>query len=243
MIHRCQVKMANGSRRLKAESKELSELLDTVKLSDTHSAEGVGPSGLEKSSSNLCCICQELCVNPVQLPCSHVFCYLCIKGVAARNNHCALCRHRINPEALSNPSIVNRGEIQTSIERSGDFHRWHYEAKNGGWWLYEERTSSEIEKAFKDHEKKARLQISGFYYIIDFENMIQYREDFPSRRRRIKRDQVNTETVKGVAGITVKEASKEQPATSDASVDKGSHAETESSPQTKPITRLVTGLD
>ncbi len=173
-------------------SEELKPLrVNTVPLTET------------KVDNIICCICQEVCVNPVQLPCSHIFCFLCIKGVAARSNHCALCRHKINPDVLDHPDVVNRGEIQTSIKESGESHKWYYEAKNGGWWLYEQRTSTEIEKAFNDKKASVRLQISGFYYTIDFESMVQYREEFPTRRRRIKRDRVKVEAVKGVAGITV----------------------------------------
>lgn len=183
---------------------ELSEQLESVKLPREPFSMNEGDQ--EALGSNLCCICQEPCVNPVQLPCSHVFCFLCIKGVAARSNHCALCRHRINPEVLSKPSVVNKDEIRTSVRESGESYRWYYEARNGGWWLYEKRTSTEIEKAFKDAQPSVRLQISGFYYIIDFENMIQYREEFPNRKRQIKRDKISAESVKGVAGIAVIQA-------------------------------------
>ena len=199
----------------------------------------------------LCCICQEQCVNPVKLPCSHVFCYLCIKGVAARNSHCALCRQRINPEVLSNPSVINREEIQSTVQKSSESHRWYYEAKNGGWWLYEQRTSTEVEKAFKDGKQSVRLQISGFHYVIDFENMIQYREDFPNRRRQIKRDKVSAEAVKGVAGISVKESERKVKEEESQPLDSENGAASPSenvlplaeSSQESEQTRLVTGLD
>lgn len=178
----------------------VAEVLKSVSISNAE-----GDKKTPQPDSNLCCICQEQCVNPVKLPCSHVFCFLCIKGVAARSNHCALCRQRINPDVLSNPSVINRDEIENAIQKSGESYRWYYEARNGGWWLYEQRTSTEMEKAFKDDKQSVRLQISGFYYVIDFENMVQYREDFPNRRRQIKRDKVSAETVKGVAGIVVRE--------------------------------------
>ena len=186
----------NGDR--EDEIDEISESLSSVLLSDTQKncSETV-------NSDQVCCICQEQCVNPIKLPCSHVFCFLCIKGVAARNNHCALCRQRINPEALSNPSVINRKEIQSTLQKSSESYRWYYEARNGGWWLYEQRTSTEIEKAYKDNKPSVRLQVSGFFYIIDLQSMVQYREDFPNRRRQIKRDKVNVETVKGIAGIVV----------------------------------------
>lgn len=78
---------------------------------------------------------------------------------------------------------------------------WLYEAKNGGWWVYEQRTSTEIEQAYINNKKSVRLQISGFYYVVDLEKMVQYREDHPNRRRNIKRDVLKLDSVKGVAGI------------------------------------------
>lgn len=188
---------ADGDR-LEEEIVDICESLSSVVLSDTQK-----DSSEVVNSDQVCCICQEQCVNPIKLPCSHVFCFLCIKGVAARNNHCALCRQRINPEALSNPSVINRKEIQNTLQKSCESYRWYYEARNGGWWLYEQRTSTEIEKAYKDDKLSVRLQVSGFFYIIDLKSMVQYREDFPNRRRQIKRDKVNVEVVKGIAGIVV----------------------------------------
>lgn len=75
--------------------------------------------------------------------------------------------------------------------------------------MYEQRTSVEIERAFRDGKKNFNLQISGFSYIVDFEGYVQFREDFPSRRRNIKRDRVSAGTAKGVAGIAVQERQEE----------------------------------
>ena len=40
-----------------------------------------------------------------------------------------------------------------------------YEGRNG-WWLYDERTSHEIEKSFKNAEQRCELLIAGFLYIV-----------------------------------------------------------------------------
>ena len=40
-----------------------------------------------------------------------------------------------------------------------------YEGRNG-WWLYDERTSQEIEKSFKKSDLRCELLIAGFLYII-----------------------------------------------------------------------------
>ena len=154
-------------------------------------------------SSVQCCICQEDCVNPVKLPCDHMFCYLCLKGVAVRSYRCALCRSPIPHGYIDKPAVVNEEEIKSTLQQSLASYNWFYEAKSGGWWMYEKRTSSEIESAYNEHKKTLRIQISGFFCIVDFDKMVQFREDIPSRQRRIKRDVVRTEDVKGVAGISV----------------------------------------
>ena len=80
-----------------------------------------------------------------------------------------------------------------------DGGQWFYEGR-GGWWQYDQRTSVEIEAAMAREEERCELLIAGSLYIIDFEHMLQYRRNDPSRRRRIKRDQA-TGPKKGVAGL------------------------------------------
>ena len=58
----------------------------------------------------------------------------------------------------------------------------------------------EIEAAMAREEERCELLIAGSLYIIDFEHMLQYRRNDPSRRRRIKRDQASGPK-KGVAGL------------------------------------------
>lgn len=57
-----------------------------------------------------------------------------------------------------------------------------------GWWLYDERTSKELETCYKSGERTCELLIAGFLYVADLEAMLQMRRNDPSRRRRIKRD-------------------------------------------------------
>ena len=148
-----------------------------------------------------CSICREQYVHPVQLPCKHSFCYLCIKGATARSGRCALCRRTIPADYLERPGIVDVRSIEAVLKK-GDTFQWFYEARNGGWWMYEERTSQEIEKAHARNAEKCSVQILGYNYTVDFKENVQYREDIPTRRRKIKRDKVAAEGgVKGVAGV------------------------------------------
>ena len=31
-----------------------------------------------------CAVCLQTCVHPVRLPCRHIFCFLCVKGVSTQ---------------------------------------------------------------------------------------------------------------------------------------------------------------
>lgn len=78
-------------------------------------------------------------------------------------------------------------------------YKWFYEGRNG-WWLYEDRASDQIEEAFSEGKQAIEILIAGFAYVIDIENMVQYRKNYPTRRRRIKRDKKQADK-KGVAGL------------------------------------------
>ena len=67
-----------------------------------------------------CPVCLQLCVFPVQLPCSHVFCFLCLKGVAGRNRRCALCRAEIPPDFVRRPVLVGQDTVTISAPAAAD---------------------------------------------------------------------------------------------------------------------------
>lgn len=79
-----------------------------------------------------------------------------------------------------------------------------------GWWQYDERTSSELETAFKEGKSSCELLIAGFLYVADFGCMLQLRRNDPSRRRKIKRDLFNIPK-KGVAGLRLGELEEPPP--------------------------------
>ena len=110
-----------------------------------------------------------------------------------------MCREAIPLGFLDRPGPLNLSEIKKTYKSS----LWFYEAKNGGWWLYEHRVAEDIEKAFSDKKEQTHVEISGFPYTVDFVDMVQYRKDRPNRKRKIKRDGVREESVKGVAGICI----------------------------------------
>lgn len=145
-----------------------------------------------------CAICLQTCIYPVQLPCKHIFCFLCVKGATTQSKRCAMCRAEIPPDYLDHPELISSlDSVQECTFEDG--FQWFYEGRNG-WWLYDERTGLEIEQFYKSGEKKCELLIAGFLYIIDFEHMMQFRRNDPNRRRQIKRDAA-TVPKKGIAGL------------------------------------------
>ena len=176
----------------------------------------------EEDLSIECAVCLQPCVYPVQLPCKHIFCFLCVKGVTTQSKRCAMCRREIPPNYLENPELLSKVDLQMEggrgFEEGGEYWQWFYEGRNG-WWVYDERTSQEVEMHFKNGDQRCELLIAGFLYIIDFEHMLQYRRNDPSRRRRVKRD-VATGPKKGVAGLRIEQEVVEAEAVAvDASTD------------------------
>ena len=94
---------------------------------------------LDKSSENgnncnvtviECAVCLQSCIHPVKLPCSHIFCYLCVKGVAFQSRRCAMCRQEIHSDFLLHPQLLDRTQLEkeTTLE---DGYQWFYEGRNG----------------------------------------------------------------------------------------------------------------
>ncbi|CAG9833850.1 unnamed protein product [Diabrotica balteata] len=156
------------------------------------------PQCKEKGDNMECAVCLQKCIHPAQLPCGHIFCFLCVKGFANQNKRCAMCRQEIPRDFIEQPNLLE--PICTEkTEVCDDSFQWFYEGRNG-WWQYDERTSKDLEASYTNNEKTCELLIAGFLYIIDLENMLQIRRNDPSRRRRIKRDYA-TVAKKGVAGL------------------------------------------
>ncbi|XP_074034338.1 E3 ubiquitin-protein ligase rnf146 isoform X2 [Leptinotarsa decemlineata] len=154
----------------------------------------------ENDENMECAVCLQRCIHPAQLPCGHIFCFLCVKGFANQNKKCAMCRQEIPKDFIDQPNLL---EFSIPLENSegveNDF-QWFYEGRNG-WWQYDERASEEIEEAFKLGIPSFELIICGELYVIDFKHKFQYPKRNSSRKRSIKRDKINNVVVKGVAGL------------------------------------------
>lgn len=80
-----------------------------------------------------CPICLQPCMHPVELPCRHVFCYLCIKGVAMQgpNSKCAICRASIPYSVLTNPHLKDVSQLYKEPKLANGY-QWYYESRSGG---------------------------------------------------------------------------------------------------------------
>lgn len=143
-----------------------------------------------------CAICLQPCMHPAELPCGHIFCFLCIKGIANHGNRCAMCRQDIPRDFVDQPKLLHRPLL---AEQFDGRYQWFYEGHNG-WWQYDERTSQELETCYKAGDRTCEFLIAGFLYVADLDSMLQMRRTGHSRRRRIKRDLANV-LKKGVAGL------------------------------------------
>lgn len=166
-----------------------------------------------------CCICLESVALPFKSTvCSHVFCFLCIKGVAQLANEngddavkCPLCRRDMDYESV-NAAAMPSAELQKALNRKT--HVWAYSSRGGGWWLYDDRTSTDIEAKYqlycahfapmtesqatdvmRNANPHVRLTVNIAYeqYVIDFAKQVQYSANHPSRCRSITRQLVTSD--------------------------------------------------
>lgn len=112
-----------------------------------------------------------------------------------------MCRQQFSLEQIE--QTLELGKEYFSVK-----FKWLYEARSGNesWWMFDERTSKEIEDAFGASKNSIAINIAGYTYIIDFIKMQQYRYDNPTRIRRIKRQENESSScfkIKGIAGLRV----------------------------------------
>jgi len=154
-----------------------------------------------------CAVCLDQPLHPVTLPCSHIFCYLCAKGLTRQAGSlatCSLCRKDIPEGYLESAQVLAKASLDlddTLETQQGDKQgwQWFYEGRNG-WWKFEERNNEELEENYSLGQKVFETMICGNLYIIDFQAMEQFQKGYPNRKRKIKRD-LKTSYCKGVAGL------------------------------------------
>ena len=173
---------------------------DTKKSKDTDEDKDSTATEVKSlQQDDTCPICFDQPLHPFRLPCSHLYCFLCAKGLAESNSlgdspKCSMCRQSFSRDIFKNQRI-------TEISNSNDLNSfsWFYEGRNG-WWKFDSRSSNDIEEAFTNNLPKITLLICGNLYDIDLTALIQYRQDRTGKIRRIKRD-LTSAYAKGTAGL------------------------------------------
>ena len=85
---------------------------EMAELSADPETEDSSEPGLE------CAVCLQTSIYPVQLPCSHVFCFLCVKGFTAQSKRCAMCRREVPEDFLQNPDLLPKVNLHAVTERA-----------------------------------------------------------------------------------------------------------------------------
>ncbi|CAG4950188.1 unnamed protein product [Colias eurytheme] len=153
---------------------------------------------MENTQDQDCAVCMQKYNHPAKLPCDHIFCFLCVKGVMRRNHNCPMCRTPIPLDYLDNPVFINEIENEV-VEFENDKYWWYYEGRDG-WWSYDERSNDDLESDFNAGKAECKLLVAGAIYCVDFNSMIQFQLNDPGRRRKVKRDTIKHPS-KGIAGI------------------------------------------
>lgn len=154
----------------------------------------------ENDDKDICPICLEIPNNPINLLCSHIFCYLCIKHFYDVGNHkCPICR------VVLDKSIYERAKNDNNIAIKKGIH-WCYSSRDRSkFWLYDNITSDIIEKAFQNNDSQVEVDILGKLYVIDFTNNIQYDKNMNTRVRSIKREEMDENydksNIQGISGL------------------------------------------
>jgi len=167
------------------------------------------PPGPARSGDE-CSVCLEPPLHPVTLPCGHMFCFLCAKGLTRQGGvrgSCSLCRQDIPDNFLDNSQVISGAlddvdSQELAPSTSGQQQQtwsWFYEGRNG-WWRFEERCNEDLETTYLSGEQSLETIICGQLYVIDFVRMEQYQKNYPTRKRKIKRD-LKTSDSKGIAGL------------------------------------------
>lgn len=174
----------------------LPNLLEGVKI----------PEGPERTYDE-CSVCLDPPVHPVKLPCSHIFCYLCAKGLVRSDcvtSICSMCRQDIPVGFLESAAVLRKASQELNdtppLESTGpEDWQWFYEGKNG-WWRFETRNNDELEENLRTGNQQFETMICGHIYVMDMVKFEQYQKDRPQRKRKIRRDLKSMEC-KGVAGL------------------------------------------
>ncbi|CAG5111644.1 Oidioi.mRNA.OKI2018_I69.chr2.g5925.t1.cds [Oikopleura dioica] len=145
-----------------------------------------------------CQMCKENLILPLQLPCKHMFCFLCAKG---QGSSCFICKMSFDKNLIEKPPSMDAVR-----EGNKDKIRWYYESNNNGWWEFDPRTSDKIEDAFRQSQATVDFPIGQRTYEINFEAKRQYQQNDTGKKRKVTRSsRRDIQNLRGVAGVPLQD--------------------------------------
>ncbi|XP_033323063.2 E3 ubiquitin-protein ligase RNF146-B-like isoform X1 [Megalopta genalis] len=161
----------------------------TLKDKETESDEKEGSTIIPE-----CTDCLRPCLYPTKLPCNHVYCYLCVKGVAnqsAYRKRCPKCRQVIPPEFLDRPQrLVEIEDTHKELHSSEKEYHWFFEGTTG-WWKYHSKINEDLERIYNLGKAGCEMSICGQLYIFNFRKHCQHRKYSPDNKIYMKRDRID----------------------------------------------------
>ncbi len=130
-----------------------------------------------------CSICLEQFVQPVKLPCGHVFCFLCVKGSSFRRRLCPLCRRPISLSFFDSPEIIRVQDESEALGKPSLFiklffqmkqtlHGTTKDARDGGSMIIEQVGKSR--QLIQMMTRNAKLSSLGIYTPLTLLKWIKY---------------------------------------------------------------------
>uniref|UniRef100_A0A2P2I327 E3 ubiquitin-protein ligase n=1 Tax=Hirondellea gigas TaxID=1518452 RepID=A0A2P2I327_9CRUS len=83
------------------------EASKVTSTADCRASDAATDTDNDDEYDSVCAVCLQEMIHPVRLPCTHIFCFLCLKGVTLTRGYlCPLCRGNIPAEFLKQPTLV-----------------------------------------------------------------------------------------------------------------------------------------
>lgn len=159
----------------------------------------------ERDYNKSCSVCWCQFEIPCQLECTHIFCFLCIKGSRFK---CPVCRTPFLKNYLTHPILV-----KPISPPAKDSLVWFYSGEVSHclfWWFYDTATNKILEEAWLKQIRQVNFTLSGHKFSVDFESMTQCNLRSPEFTiRHIKRD-FGSAQARGIAGVYFQENRKSE---------------------------------
>jgi len=99
-------------------------------------------------------------------------------------------------EGAKGQEIASLEELRTEI-------KWVYAGRNEGWWYFDPETSKEIDLAWVEGEDKIEIEVSGYEYTMDLNELEQNSHNGMVRKiKRVDEEDTDGMIIKGIAGLS-----------------------------------------